>query len=112
MRQEISQFSRDEFPLSVVMLFDLTESVRGVLKHLAEGAKSAMAHFKPEDEVALMVYSGGATLVDDFTRDRKRTLEGIGKAAGMRSDRRPTSTKRYTRRPCNCGRRAARRTGG
>ena len=85
-RQEVSQFSRDEYPLSVVMLFDLTESVRGVLKHLAEGAKSAMAHFKPEDEVAVMVYSGGATLVDDFTRDRSRTLQGIGKASVMRSD--------------------------
>jgi len=32
-----------------------------VLKHLAEGARSAIAHFKPEDEVAVMVYSGGAT---------------------------------------------------
>jgi VWFA-related protein len=84
--QEITQFSRDEFPLSVVMLFDLTESVRGVLKHLAEGAKSAIAHFKPEDEVAVMAYSGGATLVDDFTKDRNRTLRSIGKAAGMRSD--------------------------
>jgi VWFA-related protein len=84
--QEISQFSRDEFPLSVVMLFDLTESVRGVLKHLADGAKSALAHFKPEDEVAVMVYSGGATLVDGFTRDRAQTLQAIGKAATMRSD--------------------------
>jgi len=84
--QEISQFSRDEYPLSVVMLFDLTESVRGVLKHLADGANSAIARFKPEDEVAVMVYSGGATLVADFTRDRNRSLEGIGKAAGMRSD--------------------------
>jgi von Willebrand factor type A domain len=69
-----------------VLLFDLTESVHGVLKHLAEGAKSAMAHFKPEDEVAVMVYSGGATVVDDFTKDRNRTLQGIGKAAAMRSD--------------------------
>jgi VWFA-related protein len=84
--QQIVQFSRDEFPLSVVMLFDLTDSVRGVLKRLAEGAKSAMAHFKPEDEIAVMVYSGGATLVDGFTRDRNRTLQGIGKAAGMTSD--------------------------
>jgi VWFA-related protein len=84
--QEISQFSRDEFPLSVVMLFDLTESVRGVLKHLSERAKGALAHFKPEDEVAVMVYSGGATLVDDFTKDRNRTLQSIGKAVGMRSD--------------------------
>jgi VWFA-related protein len=84
--QPITQFSRDEFPLSVVMLFDLTDSVRGVLKHLAEGAKSAMTHFKPEDEVAVMVYAGGAELVDDFTRDRNRTLQGITKAAGMSSD--------------------------
>ena len=84
--QEITQFSRDEFPLSVVLLFDLTDSVRGVLKRLAEGAKSAIAHFKPDDEVAVMVYSGGASLVDDFTKDRNRTLESIGTAAGMRSD--------------------------
>ncbi len=85
-QQEISQFSRDELPLSVVMLFDLTESVQGVLARLAEGARSALGHFKPGDEVAVMVYSGGATLVDDFTRDRNRTLQGIARAAGMTSD--------------------------
>jgi len=85
-QQEIRQFSRDEFPLSIVLLFDLTESVRAVLAHLAEGAKSAMLHFKPEDDVAVMAYSGGATLVDDFTRDRDRTLQAIGRASGMRSD--------------------------
>jgi VWFA-related protein len=84
--QQIVHFSRDEFPLSVVLLFDLTDSVRGVLKHLAEGARSALAHFKTDDEVAVMVYSGGATLVDGFTRDRSRSLAAIGKAGGMASD--------------------------
>lgn len=84
--QPITNFSRDEFPLSVVLLFDLTDSVRGVLKHLAEGARSSLSRFKPEDEVAVMVYSGGATLVDGFTTNRNRTLEAIGKAADMTSD--------------------------
>jgi len=36
--QRISYFSQDELPLSVVFLFDLTDSVRPVLKPLAEGA--------------------------------------------------------------------------
>jgi hypothetical protein len=44
--QRIVHFSRDELPLSVVLLFDLTDSVRGVLKRLAEAAKSALEHFK------------------------------------------------------------------
>src|SRR5262245_18200360 len=75
--QEIVQFSRDEFPLSVVLLFHLTYSVRGVLKHLAEGAKSALAHFKPNDEVAVMVYSGHTVLLDGLTTDRTHTVAAI-----------------------------------
>jgi len=84
--QEILHFSRDEFPLSVVLLFDLTESVRGVLKQLAEGAKTALAHFKPDDEVAVMVYAGGAQLIDGFTNDRSRTVQAIEKSAAMKLD--------------------------
>ena len=60
--QDIVVCSRDEFPLSVVLLFDLTDSVQSVLQHLAEGARTALEHFKPEDEISVMVYSGGATL--------------------------------------------------
>ena len=85
-RQEITHFSRDEFPLSVVLLFDLTESVQGVLRHLAQGAETALAHFKPSDEVAVMVYSGHANLVDGFTTDRMRTSRAIEKAATMSSE--------------------------
>jgi len=33
---EVSSFSQDTLPLSVVLLFDLTDSVRPVLKSLAE----------------------------------------------------------------------------
>src|ERR1051325_3162054 len=58
--QEIAFFSRDQLPLSVVLLFDLTDSVRPVLKRLAAGARTALDHFKPEDEVAVMVYAASA----------------------------------------------------
>ena len=83
--QQIVHFSRDEFPLSVVLLFDLTDSVRGVLKRLAKGAETALEHFKPSDEVAVMVYSGHASLVDGFTTDRARTMRAIERAASMKS---------------------------
>src|SRR5437764_14255162 len=43
--QQILQFSRDEVPLSVVLLFYLTQSVRGVFKQLAQGARTALSHF-------------------------------------------------------------------
>jgi VWFA-related protein len=83
--QKILQFSRDELPLSVVLLFDLTDSVRGVLKQLAQGSRAALEHFKPADEAAVMVYSGSARLIDGFTLDRERTLRAITAAAGMKS---------------------------
>jgi len=60
-------------PLSVVLLFDLTESVHGVLHPLAAGARAALGHLKPEDEVAVMVYAASARTVDGFTRDHART---------------------------------------
>jgi VWFA-related protein len=84
--QEIRHFSRDEAPLSVVLLFDLTDSVRGVLKRLAEGAASALAHLKPEDEVAVMVYAAQARLVDDFTADRARTVRAIQDGIAQKYD--------------------------
>jgi VWFA-related protein len=57
-----------------------------VLKRLAEGPKSALHHFKETDEVALMVYSGHASLLDGLTTDRTRTLRAIEKAATLSSD--------------------------
>src|SRR5262249_61901485 len=55
--QTVSSFSQDKLPLSIVILFDLTDSVRPVLKVLAEGALEALQHLKPEDEVTVMVYA-------------------------------------------------------
>ena len=85
-RQNIAFFSQNELPLSIVLLFDLTESVQPVLKPLASGALEALHHFKPEDETAVMVYSSTAQLVQDFTIDRAITVAAIQKASEMTSD--------------------------
>ena len=83
--QEIKFFGRDQLPLSIVLLFDLTDSVRPVLTQLGAGAKTALTHLKPEDEVAVMVYAASARLIDGFTTDRARTIEAIERAAGDKS---------------------------
>jgi VWFA-related protein len=79
--QRISMFSQDELPISVVLLFDLTDSVRPVLKPLADGALQALQHLKPEDEVAVMTYSSTAQLIQDFTTDRALATAAIKKAS-------------------------------
>jgi len=61
--QKISLFSQDTMPLSVVLLFDLTDSVRPVLRSLGEGALEALQHLKPEDEVTVMVYAASAQVL-------------------------------------------------
>ncbi len=83
--QQITQLSRDQLPLSVVLLFDLTWSVQPVLKPLASGALQAMQHLKPEDEVAVMVYAAKAQLLQDFTTDREQVVTAIQKASEMES---------------------------
>lgn len=81
-RQPLTQFSLDTVPLSIVFLFDMTDSVRPVLKPLAAGALDALRHLKPEDEVAVMLYSGHAELTQDFTTDHAAVARAIEDAPG------------------------------
>ena len=85
-RQQVSSFSQDTLPLSVVLLFDLTDSVRPVLKSLADGALVALQHLKPEDEVSVMVYAASAQVLQEATTDRALAVAAIEKASRMESD--------------------------
>jgi VWFA-related protein len=82
-RQQITQFSLDAVPLSIVFLFDMTESVRPVLKPLADGALAALGHLKPEDEIAVMLYAGRADLTQAFTTDHSLIARAIESASKM-----------------------------
>lgn len=85
-RQQVSSFSQDTLPLSVVLLFDLTDSVRPVLKSLGEGALVALQHLKPEDEVTVMVYAASAQVLQEATTDRALAVAAIERASRMESD--------------------------
>ena len=69
-RQEISYFSRDELPLSILLMLDVSGSVRPILHQIRDGALNALMRLKPEDEVAVMAFGTVYDLVQDFTKDR------------------------------------------
>jgi VWFA-related protein len=83
--QNISYFSHDQLPLSVVFLFDLTETVQPTLKPLAEGADQILKHLKPQDEVSVMVFSSHTESLQGFTTDRSLASAAIERASEMKS---------------------------
>ena len=84
-RQQVSSFSQDTLPLSVVLLFDLTDSVRPVLSSLADGALEALQHLKPEDEVTVITYAASAQVLQEATTNRALAVAAIEKASRMES---------------------------
>lgn len=84
-QQPLASFSHDERPLSLIFLFDLTDSVHPVLQSLARGALQTLVQLRADDEAAVMVYSASATLVQDFTTDHLALAAAIRKAAKMDS---------------------------
>ena len=83
--QEIRYFSQDTLPLSIVLMFDLTDSVRPQLKSLGAGAEVVLTHLKPEDEVAVMTFDASARMLQPFTTDRALAVSAIREAATTRS---------------------------
>ena len=78
-KQEVVHFSQDRLPLSILLLLDLSASVRPVVQEIRYGALQALQYLRPEDEVALMTFADQTRLLQDFTRDRKKIVDQIGK---------------------------------
>src|SRR6202051_1129314 len=81
--QTISYFSHDQLPLSVVFLFDMTETVHAALTPLAQAALQVLGHLKPEDEVAVVTFSSRVDLMQSFTTNRKLAAEAVRTASWM-----------------------------
>ncbi len=78
-KQDVVHFSQDRLPLSILLLLDLSASVRPVIQEIRNGALQALQHLRPEDEVALMTFADQTRLLQGFTRDRKKIVDQIGK---------------------------------
>ncbi len=68
--QKVAVFSRDELPLNVALVLDLSDSIGPFLGPLRDAAATALAALKPEDEVALFTFSTEAELRVPFTNDK------------------------------------------
>jgi Ca-activated chloride channel family protein len=75
--QNIQVFSRDELPLNVALVLDLSDSIGPFLGPLRDAANTALASLKPEDEVALFTFSTEAELRVPFTTDKAQIAQQI-----------------------------------
>src|SRR5580704_16329253 len=82
--QRLDVFSRDELPLNVALVLDLSDSIGPFLGPLRDAANTALATLKPDDEVALFTFSTEAELRVPFTKDKSRIADQINgfKAGG------------------------------
>ena len=69
-KQQISYFSRDELPLSIILLLDVSRSVRPIIHDIRNGALNALQRLKPDDQVAVMAFASETKWAQDFTKDR------------------------------------------
>src|ERR1700757_4263269 len=76
--QKIEIFSRDELPLSVALVLDLSDSIGPFLEPLRQAALTALSALKPEDEVALFTFSTEAELKVPFTTNKAEIAKQIG----------------------------------
>ena len=79
-RQPISYFSRDELPLSILLLLDVSGSVRPIIHQIRDGALDALQRLKPDDQVAVMAFANTSRLAQDFTKDRGQAARKIEEA--------------------------------
>lgn len=70
-KQQITHFSQDRLPLSIVLLLDVSGSVMPAIDQVRDSGLRALNELKPGDEVALMAFGAWATVLQDFTRDRQ-----------------------------------------
>jgi len=75
--KKIELFSRDELPLNVALVLDLSDSIGPFLGPLRDAAATTLAALKPEDEVALFTFSTEAELRVPLTKDKTKIAEQI-----------------------------------
>jgi Ca-activated chloride channel homolog len=77
--QKLEVFNRDEMPLNVALVLDLSDSIEPFLGPLRDAATTALASLKPEDEVALFTFSTEAELRIPLTKDKIKIADAINK---------------------------------
>ena len=67
--QKVLYFSHDEEPLDVILLFDISGSMRPKVAKVAASAHTALAELRPGDRIAIMTFHGSSRVIAPFTDD-------------------------------------------
>jgi Ca-activated chloride channel homolog len=69
-KQEITHFSQDRLPLSVLLLLDTSGSVWDFMSDVRDRTVAALQQLKESDEVAVMGTASRTAVIQNFTLDR------------------------------------------
>jgi VWFA-related protein len=80
--QQITQFSQNSLPLSVLLLIDRGGCLDPFGENVRRAARESVSRLKESDEVAVMAYHDTAELVEGFTRDRGAVADALERVPG------------------------------
>ena len=78
--QNIIYFSREREPLAVLLLLDISGSMRKHIEEMAETAREALGYLTPGDRVAIMVFARRSAVHMDFTDNHAEAARQISSA--------------------------------
>jgi len=76
-KQQISHFSQDKLPLSVILMVDRAGCLDAFGKQVRQATVDALSKLKDEDEVAVMMFSDEVDLIQPFRYDKKRAIDAL-----------------------------------
>jgi Ca-activated chloride channel family protein len=75
--QKLEVFNRDELPIDVALVLDLSDSIEPFLGPLREAATIALSALKSDDQVALFTFATDAQMRIPLTKDKNKVADQI-----------------------------------
>jgi len=75
--QQIAHFSRDQLPLAVALVVDLSNSIEPFIRPLRYATLTALKSLKPDDQVALFTFGSNVQRRVPLTRDKLEVSDQI-----------------------------------
>jgi VWFA-related protein len=78
--QPIISFGHGDESLNLILLLDISGSMQTHIEQIAKTARQALAHLRPGDRVAIMVFAKTTAVHEDFSDNLAETARQIGSA--------------------------------
>lgn len=74
---QVAHFLREEAPLDLMLLFDISGSMKPAVTAVAQSSRRALAALQPDDRVAVSVVHGEVRRISELTGDRREVDAAI-----------------------------------